>query len=55
VVEGVEVAIGPVRVSSVKVGVGLQMSDDNEALLGQSFLAKFDITMDKNQMVLRAR
>jgi aspartyl protease family protein len=55
VVDGVEVAIGPVSVSKVKIGVGLQMGDDNEALLGQSFLSKFDITMDKNQMVLRAR
>jgi aspartyl protease family protein len=55
VVDGVEVAIGPVSVNKVKIGVGLQMGDDNEALLGQSFLSKFDITMDKNQMVLRAR
>jgi aspartyl protease family protein len=55
VVDGVEVAIGPVRVGPVKVGVGLHMGDDNEALLGQSFLSKFDITMNKNQMVLRAR
>jgi aspartyl protease family protein len=31
------------------------MGDDNEALLGQSFLSKFDMTMNKNQMVLRAR
>jgi hypothetical protein len=31
------------------------MGDDIEALLGQSFLAKFDITMKKNQMVLRPR
>ena len=55
VVEGVTIAIGPVRVSNVRVGVGLQMGDDNEALLGQSFLSKFDITMGKNQMVLQAR
>lgn len=55
VVDGVDIAIGPVRVSNVKVGVGLRMGEDNEALLGQSFLSKFDITMGKNQMVLRAR
>jgi aspartyl protease family protein len=54
-VEGVKIAIGPVSVSNVRVGVGLQLGDDNEALLGQSFLSKFDITMGKNQMVLRAR
>lgn len=55
IVEGVDIAIGPVRVSNVTVGVGLHMGEDNEALLGQSFLSKFDITMSKNQMVLRAR
>jgi aspartyl protease family protein len=55
IVDGVGIAIGPVSVSNVRVGVGLRMGDDNEALLGQSFLSKFDITMTKNQMVLRAR
>lgn len=55
VVEGIGISIGPVRVSNVKVGVGLRMGDDNEGLLGQSFLSKFDVTMGKNQMVLRAR
>jgi len=44
-----------VSVSNVTVGVGLHMSDENQALLGQSFLSKFDITMIKNQMVLRPR
>jgi len=55
VVEGVAIDVGPVSVSNVRVGIGLQLGDDNEALLGQSFLSKFDITMGKNQMVLRAR
>jgi len=55
IVEGVEIAIGPVSVSNVRVGVGLNMGDDNEALLGQSFLSKFDIIMGKTQLVLRAR
>jgi aspartyl protease family protein len=55
VVDGVDIAIGLVSVSNVKVGVGLRMGEDNEALLGQSFLSKFDIIMGKNQMVLRAR
>jgi aspartyl protease family protein len=55
IVDGVGMAIGPVSVSNVRVGVGLRMGDDNEALLGQSFLSKFDITMGKNEMVLRAR
>lgn len=55
VVDGIGIAIGPVSVSNVQVGVGLRMGEDDEALLGQSFLSKFDITMGKNQMVLRAR
>jgi aspartyl protease family protein len=55
VAEGVGIAIGPVSVSNVKVGVGLSGGDENEALLGQSFLSKFDITMSKNQLILRAR
>lgn len=55
VVGGVRVTVGPVSVTNVKVGVGLVMGDDKQALLGQSFLSKFDISMSQNQMVLRAR
>lgn len=55
VVDDVGVSIGPVCLSNVKVGVGISASDENEALLGQSFLSKFDITISKNQMVLRSR
>lgn len=55
VVEGVGISIGPVSVTNVKVGVGLRMDDENQALLGQSFLSKFDIAIVKNQMVLRSR
>lgn len=55
VVDGVGVSIGPVSLTNVKVGVGISVSDENEALLGQSFLSKFDITISKNQMVLRPR
>jgi aspartyl protease family protein len=47
--------VGPVSVTNVKVGVGLVMGDDQLALLGQSFLSKFDISIKQNQMVLRAR
>ncbi len=55
IVEGVSVSIGPVSVSNIRVGVGLSVGDENDVLLGQSFLSKFDITISKNQMVLRAR
>ena len=55
VVDGVTVSVGPVRVSNVRVGVGLVMGEADQALLGQSFLSKFDIALNQNQMVLRAR
>lgn len=55
VVDGVTVSVGPVRVINVKVGVGLSLGDDSQALLGQSFLSKFDVGLGQNQMVLRAR
>ena len=55
VVDDAVVSIGPVNVTNVKVGVGLRIGDDDQALLGQSLLSKFDITMKGNQMVLRPR
>lgn len=55
VVRGVTVAVGPVTVTNVRVGVGLFGHDDEAALLGQSFLSKFDVLLQKNQMVLRPR
>jgi aspartyl protease family protein len=55
VVDNIGVSIGPVTVNRVRVGVGLRTNGDADALLGQSFLSKFDITMGKNQLVLRAR
>lgn len=55
VVENMAVSIGPITVNNLKVGVGLRMRDEDEALLGQSFLSKFDITINKNQIVLKPR
>ena len=55
VVRGVTVAVGPVSVTQVRVGVGLFGHDDEAALLGQSFLSKFDVLLQKDQMVLRPR
>jgi len=56
VVEGVRVSIGNLSVTNVRVGVGLNLgADENAALLGQSFLAKFDISMSKNQLILKPR
>ena len=54
-VQGVNVAVGPVSVSNIRVGVGLMGGDQSDALLGQSFLSKFDIAINNKQMVLHAR
>jgi len=55
VVEGVRISVGPMTVSNIRVGVGLSESEGQTALLGQSFLAKFDINLQKDRMVLKAR
>ncbi|MDB5940292.1 MAG: hypothetical protein JWP77_2656 [Polaromonas sp.] len=55
VVSEVAVSVGPMAVSSVRVGVGLEGHDENAELLGQSFLSKFDVVLQKNQMLLRPR
>ncbi|MDD2925136.1 TIGR02281 family clan AA aspartic protease [Rhodoferax sp.] len=55
IVDGAAVSIGPISVANVRVGVGLRGHEAGEALLGQSFLSKFDIIMDKDQMVIRQR
>jgi len=45
----------PVTVPDVRVGVGLTGDKASDALLGQSFLSRFDVMMNKDQMVLRPR
>nr|WP_295775151.1 TIGR02281 family clan AA aspartic protease [Rhodoferax sp.] len=54
-VADVPVTVGPIQVSGVRVGVGLVGGDEDDALLGQSFLSKFDISMSRNEMTLRPR
>lgn len=51
----VTVAVGPVEVTGVRVGVGLVGGAPDEALLGQSFLNQFDITLSGQQMTLHAK
>ena len=53
IVTGVPVALGPVSVSGVRVGVGLVGDNASDALLGQSFLSKFEVVLSKEQMILR--
>jgi aspartyl protease family protein len=55
VVHGVTVRAGPAEVTSVAVGVGLHGGSQADALLGQSFLSKFDVSISKDQLVLHPR
>jgi aspartyl protease family protein len=55
VVSGITVSVGPMTVTGLRLGVGLQGHDDDAALLGQSFLSKFDVVLQKNQMILQRR
>jgi aspartyl protease family protein len=55
VLSGVPVSIGTAQVSGVRVAVGLVGGEPDEALLGQSFLNQFEITLADKQMTLRPR
>ncbi len=58
-VAGVPVSLGPASasasVSGVRVGVGLVGMGPEAALLGQSFLSKFEVVLSGDQMTLRRR
>ncbi|MES3011648.1 MAG: TIGR02281 family clan AA aspartic protease [Pseudomonadota bacterium] len=55
VVGNVQVGVGPVQVSGLRVGVGLVGGDSDRALLGQNFLSRFNITLSGDEMVLRGK
>lgn len=55
IIANVPINVGPIAVSGIRVGVGLEGHDANDALLGQNFLAKFDVILRENQMILRKR
>lgn len=55
IVSGVTVSVGPARVAGTRVGVGLVGPDPAVALLGQSFLSKFEIVLSGDNMVLRSK
>jgi aspartyl protease family protein len=55
VVEGVTIELGPLTVTNVRVGTGLQTSDPHEALLGQNFLSKFKLNIEDNKLTLSPR
>lgn len=54
IVADVPVSVGPANVSGVRVAVGLVGIDRDKALLGQSFLSRFQITLTRDEMVLKA-
>lgn len=55
IVKDVPVGLGPLDVSGVRVAVGLVGHEVGDALLGQSFLSKFEILLQKDQMTLRKK
>ncbi len=55
VVSDVPVAVGPVAVSGVRIGVGLAGHEAGGGLLGQNFLSKFEVILQKDRMVLRTK
>lgn len=54
-IEGITVSVGPLQVHNTRVGVGISSAPDQEALLGQSFLEHFNVTMTAEKMVLSPR
>jgi aspartyl protease family protein len=52
-VRGAAVTAGPFSVSPTSVGVGLAGGKPDLGLLGQSFLSKFQMSMTREQMILR--
>jgi len=55
IVTNVPVTLGPLEVSGVRVAVGFIGHEVGDALLGQSFLAKFEVLLHKDQMTLGKR
>jgi len=55
ILRDVPVTVGPVKVSGIRVGVGLVGGKADEALLGQSFLNQFDLTVSGSKMTLQPK
>ena len=55
IVPGVTVSVGPVSISGARVGVGLVGGNPDMALLGQSFLSRFEIVLSGDRMILRGK
>lgn len=55
IVPGVTVSVGPASMSGARVGVGLVGGDPDMALLGQSFLSRFEVVLSGERMILRGK
>ena len=55
IISDVPVSAGGALVPAVRVGVGLTGMGQDQALLGQSFLSRFDIQLNGPQMIMRPR
>lgn len=55
IVSGLTVSVGPASISGTRVGVGLVGPDPGVALLGQSFLSRFELLLSGDTMILRAK
>ena len=55
IVPDVPIQVGPVDVAGIRIGVGLVGQGPTDALLRQSFLSKFEVVLQKSQMILRKR
>lgn len=55
VVPHATITLGPLSVSGLDVGVGLQIGGSGRALLGQNFLSRFDIALQRDEMLIKSR
>ncbi len=55
IIANVPISVGPIAVSGIRVGIGLEGHEVSDALLGQNFLSKFDVLLRQDQMILRKR
>jgi aspartyl protease family protein len=55
IVADATVSVGPASVSGTRVGVGLVGAGSTVALLGQSFLSRFEVVLSGDQMILRGK
>ena len=49
------IEVGPLTVNNLRVGTGYTGESDKDALLGQNFLRYFEVRMEGNTMLLKAR